>query len=170
MQRSQEVWSSKTHPISLVVVVLLLWALSSAVSPAWPPESPSDREDVPHFGVSPMPFVPLLDEDPAPSLSSSFSFIVYGDIQENYQNDHQALVEHMLLEDADFVVNTGNISRDDGRYYTRDVFPVIEKLAERIPFFPALENHDVDWDSPVSRYRFSNLFFQDLESSFHPSG
>lgn len=115
-------WSSKTHRISLVVVVLLPWALSSAASPAWPLESPSDREGVLNFGVSPMPFVPLLDKDPVPSLSPSFSFIVYGDIQEDYQNGHQALVEHMFLEDADSVVNTGDILRDDGRYYTRDFF------------------------------------------------
>ena len=169
MERIQKVWSSKGHRISLVVVVLLLGTLFSAASPAWPPESPTDREDVPHFGVSPMPFVPLVDEEPAPSFSSSFSFIVYGNIQENYQNSHQALVEHMLLEDAAFVVNTGDISRDDGKYYMRDFYPAIQELAERIPFFPAVGNHDVDWNSPASRYRFSNFFNKTLNHlSAHP--
>ena len=42
-------------------------------STAWPQQFPWDREDIPLFGVSPMP---------------SFSFIVYGDIQENYQGSH----------------------------------------------------------------------------------
>ncbi|MCH8819064.1 MAG: metallophosphoesterase, partial [Acidobacteria bacterium] len=118
-----------------------------------------------HEGVHPcvgaadvVPFVPLVDEEPSPSVSPSFSFIVYGDIQENHQNSHQALIEHMLLEDAAFVVNTGDISRDDGRHYTREFYPVIQKLAQRMPFFPALGNHDVDWGSPVSRFRFSNFF------------
>lgn len=160
---------TRMERISFVVGVLLVGMLSSGASPAWPPQSPEDREDVPLFGVSPMPFVPLVDEEPSPSVSPSFSFIVYGDIQENHQNSHQALIEHMLLEDAAFVVNTGDISRDDGRHYTREFYPVIQKLAQRMPFFPALGNHDVDWGSPVSRFRFSNFFHKTLVYlSTHP--
>ncbi len=146
------------HRTSLVVIILFAGMLFAVASTAWPQQFPWDREDIPLFGVSPMPFVPLVEEEPDPSGSPSFSFIVYGDIQENYQSSHQTLIEHMLLEDAAFVVNTGDIFQDDGRYYTRDFYPAIEKLAQRVPFFPALGNHDVDWDSPVSRHRFSNFF------------
>jgi len=49
------------------------WDAFAVASTAWPQQFPWDREDIPLFGVSPMP---------------SFSFIVYGDIQENYQGSH----------------------------------------------------------------------------------
>lgn len=103
---------------------------------------------------SPMPFVPLSDGENV----GSFSFIVYGDIQENYRNGHQALVDLMLKEDAAFVVNTGDISKDRGKHYETDFYPVVQGLAERIPYFPSVGNHDVDWGSRVSRNRFLNFF------------
>ena len=32
--------------------------------------------------------------------------------------------------------NTGDISPDHGEHYARDFYPVIQKLTERVPFFP----------------------------------
>ncbi|MDA2932812.1 metallophosphoesterase [Acidobacteria bacterium AH-259-D05] len=103
---------------------------------------------------SPMPFTPL----PEGGNAESFSFIVYGDIQGNYRNGHQALVNQMLREHATFVVNSGDISPHKGKHYERDFYPVIQKLTERIPYFPSVGNHDVTWKSPYSRYRFINFF------------
>ncbi|MDA2932922.1 metallophosphoesterase [Acidobacteria bacterium AH-259-D05] len=140
--------------MSFAIGALLLWIVFSAASPPWTSQARSGKEDVQLFGLSPMPFTLPSDEEHI----SSFSFIVYGDIQENYRNSHQALIEHMLKEEAAFVINTGDISRDMGKYYLRDFYPVIQVLAEQIPYFPVIGNHDVTWGSPVSRYRFSNFF------------
>ncbi|MEE8349368.1 MAG: metallophosphoesterase, partial [Acidobacteriota bacterium] len=110
---------------------------------------------------SSMPFVSL----PKGEDSDAFSFIVYGDIQGNYQNGHQALVDRMLQEDAALIVNTGDISRDGGKHYQRDFYPIVRELAERIPYFPAVGNHDVAWGNASSRNRFLNFFhktFDDL--------
>lgn len=101
-----------------------------------------------------MPFASLNDSE----QPRTFSFLVYGDIQGNYQKSHNALVERMLEESVDLVFNTGDISPDHGEHYARDFYPVIQKLAERVPFFPSLGNHDVVWDSPVSRHPFYVFF------------
>ena len=101
-----------------------------------------------------MPFTP----PPASLKSQPFSFIVYGDIQGNYRQRHDALVQRILQESAILVFHTGDISPDDGENYERHFHPAIEKLARRIPFFPAAGNHDVAWGSPFSRYPFRNFF------------
>ena len=114
-----------------------------------------------HFfaASSPMPFVPLSQvENP-----DSFSFIVYGDIQGNYQNGHQALVDRMLKEDVDLVINTGDISADGGKHYEKNFLPIVRELAERIPYFPAAGNHDVAWGIPSSRSPFLSFFHQTFE-------
>ena len=51
-----------------------------------------------------MPFTP-----PPASQSHSFSFIVYGDVQGNYQRGHDALVGKMLQEPAALVFHSGDI-------------------------------------------------------------
>ncbi len=107
---------------------------------------------------SPLPFTPLSDGD-----VESFSFIVYGDIQDNYRNGHQALVHLMLKEDAAFVVNTGDISSNGGKDYQRDFYPIIQELAKRMAYFPSLGNHDVTWGSPLSRNRFLTFFQQTFD-------
>ena len=106
-----------------------------------------------------LPFVP-------PSVDggdSSFSFVVYGDIQDNYRNGHDALVTQMLREPTDLVFNAGDISPDDGKHYGRDVYPVVEGLARRVPFLPALGNHDIEWGDPCSRCRFAAFFSQTFD-------
>ena len=81
----------KSRVVGCVIAALLVGILLSAAS-------------------SPLPFTPLSDGD-----VESFSFIVYGDIQDNYRNGHQALVNLMLKEDAAFVVNTGDIFIQRGK-------------------------------------------------------
>jgi len=98
-----------------------------------------------------MPFAELLDRPG----TEPFSFIVCGDIQSNYKRGHNALVEQMLKEPVDLVFNTGDISADKGRDYESDFYPVIEPLARKVPYFPAVGNHDVYFESPTIR---SNIY------------
>ncbi|MEE8348204.1 MAG: metallophosphoesterase, partial [Acidobacteriota bacterium] len=59
----------------------------------------------------------------------------------------------------------GDISRDGGKHYQRDFYPIVRELAERIPYFPAVGNHDVAWGNAASRNPFLNFFrktFDDL--------
>ncbi len=101
-----------------------------------------------------MPFTPFS----AQASHKPFSFIVYGDIQENYKEGHNALVRQMLRERAAFIINTGDISPHKGKHYVRDFYPVVQALARRIPFLPCIGNHDVAWGSPFSRYPFRTFF------------
>ena len=100
--------------------------------------------------------VALLDE-----AGEEFSFVVYGDIQGNYRDGHDRLVRHMMTEDIDLILHTGDISADKGENYEHDFLPAIDDLASQVPFFPAPGNHDVAWGSPVSRYPYY-VFFQDI--------
>lgn len=106
-----------------------------------------------------MPFTPPAEE----AAGQPFSFLVYGDIQDNYRSGHDALVKQMLQEPAELIFNTGDISPHEGKHYVRDFYPVIEKLAEKVPFFPAIGNHDIDWGSATSRQRFHSFFHRIYE-------
>ena len=95
--------------------------------------------------------------------NESFSFIVYGDIQGNHKRGHDALVGQMLKESVDLVFNTGDISADKGKDYESDFYPVVEPLARKVPYFPAVGNHDVHFESPTSRSRIYNFFCKNYE-------
>jgi 3',5'-cyclic AMP phosphodiesterase CpdA len=88
---------------------------------------------------------------------TAFSFLVYGDIQTSYRDGHRRLVEGMLKEAAEFVLNVGDISPDRGRSYERFLLE-IERLSERLPFFPAVGNHDIQWHSESGRESFRSVF------------
>ena len=103
---------------------------------------------------SPMPFAQPSNR----TGNESFSFIVYGDIQSNHKRGHNALVGQMLKESVDLVFNTGDISADKGKDYETDFYPVIEPLARRVPYFPAVGNHDVYFESPTSRSNIYSFF------------
>jgi len=109
-------------------------------------------------GKEESPAIMTFTEPPQNTTPFRFSFAVYGDIQENYKNSHQDLVAQMMEEELSFVINTGDISRNGGKDYQENFFPVIRELAAKKPFFPAVGNHDVSWDSSVSRRRFLDFF------------
>jgi len=101
------------------------------------------------------------------SRRDKFSFLVYGDIQDNFKKGHQALVRQMLTEEASLVFNTGDVSDDGGRDYERRFYPVVSELARRLPFLPTIGNHDIRWNRPDSRTRFYSFFqetYRDLAS------
>ncbi|MGH9339862.1 MAG: metallophosphoesterase family protein [Acidobacteriota bacterium] len=101
-----------------------------------------------------MPF-PQLD---AREFHNPFSFLVYGDIQDNYRDGHRKLVERMEKESADFILNVGDIAPDAGADYGKHFYPEIHDLGARLPFFPAIGNHDVNWHDQSSRYPFRSFF------------
>ncbi len=88
----------------------------------------------------------------------SFSFAVYGDIQDNYKEGHKALVGRMLKEPVSLIFNTGDISDHSGSDYDVEFYPIVSELLSRVPFFPAIGNHDIRWNSPESRVPFRRFF------------
>ncbi|MGH9342116.1 MAG: metallophosphoesterase family protein [Acidobacteriota bacterium] len=90
--------------------------------------------------------------------SDTFSFIAYGDVQSNYRDMHSRLVSRMLQENPALVLNSGDLSSDDGRHYDSVFYPPAEGLLNQIPFYPAPGNHDIAWGSPFSRYPYRVFF------------
>jgi len=90
----------------------------------------------------------------------SFSFAVYGDIQDNHKEGHKALVGRMVKEPVSLIFNTGDISDQSGSDYDTEFYPIVSDLLRKVPFFPAVGNHDIRWNSPESRVPFRR-FFQD---------
>jgi len=94
------------------------------------------------------------------SIHNPFSFLVYGDVQNSYNNGHQKLVELMEKESASFILNVGDVSPDNGRNYDKYFYPAIRELASRVPVFPAVGNHDIDWSDERGRFPFRSFFGQ----------
>lgn len=88
----------------------------------------------------------------------SFSFAVYGDIQDNHKEGHQGLVRRMVKEPVSLIFNTGDISDQSGSDYDTEFYPIVSDLLRRVPFFPAIGNHDIRWDNPESRIPFGRFF------------
>ena len=128
--------------IAAVALLLLTLLLASSGGPA------------PVSAEAPAQFAPL---DPSKRFDK-FSFVVYGDIQDNFRQGHQALVRQMLTEQPQLVFNTGDISEDGGRGYERRFYPVVSELVGKIPFLPTIGNHDIRWNRPDSRTRFYSFF------------
>jgi hypothetical protein len=87
-----------------------------------------------------------------------YSFIVYADIQDIYENGHQKLVHQMEKQNVAMIFNTGDISPNDGKNLEGQFHSEIQELATQIPFFPAIGNHDVEFRTPQSRASFLNYF------------
>ncbi len=64
----------------------------------------------------------------------------------------------MAKEPVSLVFNTGDISNDGGADYQTEFYPVAEELLKSVPYFPAVGNHDIRWNSPGSRIRFRDFF------------
>jgi len=92
------------------------------------------------------------------TAGKNFSFAVYGDIQDNYKEGHKALVGRLVKEPVSLVFNTGDISDHSGSDYDTQFYPIISDLLSRVPFFPAIGNHDIRWNSRESRVPFRRFF------------
>lgn len=97
------------------------------------------------------------------SIHNPFSFLVYGDVQDSYKNGHQKLVDLMENESASFILNVGDLSPDNGRDYDKFFYPDIRELASRLPVFPAVGNHDIDWSDERGRFPFRSFFDNSYE-------
>lgn len=101
-----------------------------------------------------MPFPELEPE----TIHNPFSFLVYGDVQDSYDDGHRKLVDLMEKEPASFILNVGDMAPDKGKDYDRYFYPEVQNLASQLPFFPAIGNHDIDWKSESGRYPFRSFF------------
>jgi hypothetical protein len=100
-----------------------------------------------------LPFTP-----PPSNTPESFRFAVYGDVQGNHRGGHEKLVRLMLRDELLLVAHPGDMSPNKGRNYDRHFYPGARELAERVSFFPAAGNHDVNWGSRFSRVPFRQFF------------
>ena len=91
--------------------------------------------------------------EPIPT-NQPFSFIVYGDTKENV-TVHKRLIEMFFKEkesnDIAFIVSVGDMVADENKKdeskeqeWKEYFIDVVQPIAERIPYFPAIGNHDYD--------------------------
>jgi len=79
----------------------------------------------------------------AAAPGESFRFLVYGDNRDGHE-EHARVVEAMRAEDADFVVNTGDMVSDGSDLDDWQVFFDVERrLLAETTMFPVIGNHEV---------------------------
>ncbi len=83
----------------------------------------------------------------APAGNAPFTFLVYGDTR-NGHAVHPVITQVMALEDADFVIHTGDFVSDGVRrevwgLFLRQAWPLMRKL----PLYPTVGNHENTWDA-----------------------
>jgi len=109
----------------------------------------------------------------APDPGEPFSFVVYGDSRSNPLGRghaspfHKEVVTEMLDHVFDLYVHTGDIVHDgyDVRLW-ENYFGIAASISDRIPFFPAIGNHeDRSRDGIDGREIFETLFSNPTESS-----
>jgi len=89
---------------------------------------------------------------PFPAGATSYAFAVYGDSRYN-DAAHQAVMAQMKASRPDFVLHTGDLVTNGNSRDEWDVFfVVVRSLAARVPFFPAIGNHDY-WKGGTKIYR-----------------
>jgi len=100
--------------------------------------------------------------EPIPT-NQPFSFIVYGDTKEN-ATVHKRLMNMFFKEkdanDVAFILHTGDLVKDGSeREEWKEYFiDVVQPIAERIPYFPVIGNHDYEEEGKCDN--FAKLFSQ----------
>lgn len=96
-----------------------------------------------------------------------FSFLVYGDNRDR-DADHAAVVAAMAKEQADLVLQTGDmVSRasDEGQW--RRYFHTAAPIMRGMPLYPALGNHELRYDGEATH--FHRLFVLPRSAGIRPS-
>jgi hypothetical protein len=86
---------------------------------------------------------PELSFRTAPAAGEPVRFAVYGDMRGGHRT-HARIVEAILDEAPDFVIVTGDLvlrGTDEGGW--QKFFEVTSTLMARVPYFPAVGNHDI---------------------------
>lgn len=84
-----------------------------------------------------------------------FTFIAYGDNRSGWGDPgiHQSLINHMELEKAAFVLNTGDLVFRGEKQSDWDLlFKQIHRIFTSIPFQPSMGNHDYSKDNNYGHY------------------
>ena len=89
-----------------------------------------------------------------PIDSQGFRFIAYGDSRDRHQTPkrHREVAANFLRHKPDFIVSTGDIlvggqtasSSMFGNDWTKNFFEPLKGIIEKIPYYPAVGNHDQD--------------------------
>src|SRR5205085_2023216 len=79
---------------------------------------------------------------PPPAPGEPVTFLVYGDTRTN-GDDQRRVIDAMAAEDADAVLNTGDLVATGGEPGEWDTFFAIEyPLLARTPIYPCVGNHE----------------------------
>jgi predicted MPP superfamily phosphohydrolase len=100
---------------------------------------------------------PELSFRTAPAAGEPVRFAVYGDMRGGHRT-HARIVEAILDEAPDFVIVTGDLvlrGTDEGGW--QKFFEVTSTLMSRVPYFPAVGNHDVGRSGDEER-RMNEIF------------
>lgn len=87
-----------------------------------------------------------------PQAPDEFTFLVYGDTRSNPQGHRAAVQALQKIRNASFVCHTGDMVGDGSSAREWEGFlSVIAPLTRRLPFYPAVGNHDLPRSAAVSR-------------------
>jgi hypothetical protein len=87
----------------------------------------------------------------APSAPGPFRFLAFGDIGKA-TSEQVAIASRVDSLNADFAILTGDIIYDNGEpwNFTPFYFDIYRPTLQRVPFYPALGNHDCYYDNGTS--------------------
>ncbi len=86
-----------------------------------------------------------------------FVFLVFGDTRYNV-SEHLSVVEAMALEQADFVVHTGDVVHRAQQPLYERFFRIEHPILGHLPMYPALGNHELSRSWTRGRKLFDSFF------------
>ncbi|MCP4575658.1 MAG: hypothetical protein GY846_05180 [Deltaproteobacteria bacterium] len=111
-----------------------------------------------------------------PAGLRDFRFIAYGDSRDPQQTPkrHRSVAANFLRHQPDFIINTGDLllggvtasSSMFGKDWTKNFFGPLRGIIERVPYYPAVGNHDQDLKDGAAGMKMA---FPRLERSLYYS-
>jgi len=104
--------------------------------------------------TSSQPHIEQSQLEPKPNISSSLTFLVYGDSREGHEM-HRALLAEMLEEEHSFVLHTGDFVNHGGRGREWKVF---QEIAGGLNLYPTVGNHDYPLGNYLKTFNVSPYY------------